>query len=115
MKKDKRTKLKKGCRGFTLVEVIVAVAILAMASLVLVAAFNSSLRLFQRGVDMETFGDQAFARAETETETGGSQDSLSFSVEGTMVTVRGSYGTFEEGQDPRVSFTLFAPAEAAED
>lgn len=110
MKTISLPQLKKESRGMTLVEVMVAVAILAIAALLLTTSFSGSFNLIQRGVDMASAGDQAFAEAEEGAGTG-SAGALEFNVGGRLESVEGSYVEYREGEDPKVSFWVFETGE----
>lgn len=101
--------------GMTLVEIIVAVLILGIATLVLMGAFGASMNLTRRGVDTQSAGNQAFAgieRGEAEAAPG-APDAVQFQPEGgTPIPVEGQYLMEEvEINGAKVTFYSFEAGE----
>ncbi|MEG1537176.1 MAG: type II secretion system protein [Clostridiales bacterium] len=101
-------------RGMTLVEVIVAVAIIGVCSVMMLSAFGGAGRLMSRGKDIGQSGNIAYEAVEKD--AGSSAASVRFTAGTETLTVNGqirrqaqSYG------DPQsqVQFWLFVPPQIA--
>ena len=95
------------CKGLTLVEVVVSMAIIAIVASFMLAVFGASFTLVRRGADLERFGDMAFSEAEASAGAAGG-DTLSFSAEGRTYDIPGAYGeySYSEGE-VTVRFMVF--------
>lgn len=97
-------------RGMTLVEVVVAVALFAVAAALILTAVGAAYALVRRGADSENAGSLAFEAIENgpDTTSGGT---VSFSAGGKSYTVDGDYytATKQVGGGPTVEFHAFVP------
>jgi|GEM_PF-6077650 len=84
-------KLKRWRSGMTMVEVVVSVALIAVAALILSSAFGASLNVARRGVDSQSAGNSAFTAIEQQSAASGSTGSIAFSAGGKDYTVSGRY------------------------
>ncbi|MEA4823891.1 MAG: prepilin-type N-terminal cleavage/methylation domain-containing protein [Clostridiaceae bacterium] len=97
-------------RGMTLVEVVVAVALFAIAAALILTSVGAAYALVRRGADSENAGSLAFKVIENDSGTP-TPGSVSFSVNGKSYTVDGSYYTAaeQEGAGPAIEFHAFVP------
>lgn len=75
--------------GMTLVEIVVAFAIIALAALTLVAAIGTAGNIIRRGADLENASDSAYAGAEISEEA--TEGKVTFRSGGIDYEVEGNY------------------------
>lgn len=98
----------RGRGGMTLVEVIVAVAIIGLAALILSSAFGASMNLVRRGADSQSAGNQAFAQVEMTAVSDPGGVTITFEADGEPITVNGQYVEVTQTvKDSTVTFRAF--------
>ncbi len=98
----------KSKKGMTLVEIIVAFAIIALSALILVSAIGAAGNIMRRGADLETASNAAYEGAETA--TAGDSGAVSFSANGQTITVNGKYIKDEQDvNDVTKEYNYFEP------
>ncbi len=97
-------------RGMTLVEVVVAVALFAIAAALILTSVGAAYALIRRGADSENAGAAAYSEIEQHSATT-SAGFVSFSVGGESYKVYGNYSsaTTQVGGGPTVEFYTFEP------
>lgn len=101
--------------GFTLVKVILSIAIVALLALMALTADRTAFAIFRRGAIMGANAEQAYAKVEQAiaTGSGGSAATLSFRVGATAYTVSGRYySRTSDGAEPNQTMTAFVPDQA---
>ncbi|MGI5891671.1 MAG: PulJ/GspJ family protein [Bacillota bacterium] len=109
--------LKKDIHGVTLVETMVAIAILAIASLVLVSGFLASSSLLRHGSDIKNTGQKVSAVVDgaevdlfpdvvkQEPQSG----RLYFMLNGSPIEITGNYTSAYETENSEIKFNIFVP------
>jgi len=101
--------------GFTLVEVILSVAIVALLALMVLTADRTAFAIFRRGAITGANAEQAYTKVEQAIAdgSGGSAATLSFRVGAVTYMVPGRYySQTSDGDEPNLTMTAFVPDHA---
>lgn len=91
--------------GMTITEVVVALAVIALTSMLLLACFSSAMNMLGRSADRQSASDAAYAGVQSSSaaKSGGS---VTLVLEGKSYAVSGSFVTAEQDG---VVYRLFVP------